>query len=193
VSEEDLMGPDLQDVLFVVTESWNVVVDEAEDGAPLTRRHEERLDAFAGAVQSTTTALVSFVDLDSLPGDLTGAMLVGDHDLVEAIRSGKDAEQLLPRTVLLHAGRSAVPGILEELRLAAAIDYHRYFLWRTEPENEWGGGLYARKSIITAMGGSWQPSSVFETANYCYGYHDGYRDLPSLLGAYLDRYAATVG
>ena len=91
------------------------------------------------------------------------------------------------RAIVVNANRSSVLSRLERERPAGAIEQHRYFLWRTQPSQESGSGLFGRKEVITPMGAALVPGP-FQTEHYGLMSSDSHQDLPSLVAGYLSFY-----
>lgn len=152
------------------------------------------LDRFAGEIQKHTQAEVMVVEqrLSAVPP--CGFVLFQPDGLLSdalAACEPRLRESLLQRMVLLNADRSNVVELLEQHRLAAAIEKHRFFLWRTRPNRDAGYGLHGLRSVAEAMGaetyGPMQPGE-----RYCELGSLRFKDLPELLVAYLEEYAKTI-
>ncbi|WP_327245286.1 hypothetical protein [Streptomyces sp. NBC_01320] len=183
----------LKNISVVLTPDWSDVVYE-ENGRTITRRSDEEIDRFADEMQQNTRAIVTVADYSTNWERLQESIFIGNEGLLDLIAQepAATAHALLSRTVLIDAWNSIVPGVAEDFQLAAVVDSRRYFKWRTEPENEYGGGLYGRKSVVDAFGGSWKPSPVFETQHYCYFQHDAFLTLPAVLAGYAKQYVTLI-
>jgi hypothetical protein len=95
---------------------------------------------------------------------------------------------LPPRTVLVNADRKAVLPLLNEYRLAGAIDEQRFFLWTTESHPDFGYGLYGRCSVAEALDAEQIGDGPFRSGDYCIFGSDRFDGLVHLLVAYLERY-----
>lgn len=146
-----------------------------------TQRAFFRVDEFLADVGNAPGLEVSVVEgtLADAPDD--GILLVFDGTGLAEHR------ELCGRTVLINADRSRVPACLEELKLLAAVEKHRYFLWQTEREGEDGSGLFGRKDIAELMGAEIDP--VFSSRNYALISCERYSDLAALLAGYVTAYA----
>lgn len=180
-------------ILVVLTPSWSQVVDETDDGRPLTRRQFEDIDAFAAAMSEYSALPVAVTDVSALPVPLDGVILVAEENALDEIvdRVGMSLAELLPITFLLNVERRPRSARrVDKIGAAGAIEEMRYFVWRTEREDAPGGGVLGRKDIALEIGAQWPRSVLWETDNYCFMAHDGYPTLPAMVAAYLNAYAA---
>lgn len=91
-----------------------------------------------------------------------------------------------PRVILINADRSSVPGCLERDHLAGAVEKNRYFSWITNRSDDRGNGLFARKGVSSRIGATL--TTPFRTEHYGLIANSPYKDLPSLIAAYLKEY-----
>lgn len=182
-------------ILVVLTPSWSQVVDESDDGRPLTRREFEDIDAFAAAMSEYSTVPVTVTDVSALPVPLDGVLLVAEENALDEIahRVDMSVEELLPITFLLNVERRPRSARwVDKIGAAGAIEEMRYFVWRTEREDAPGGGVLGRKDVALEIGAQWPPSVLWETEHYCFMEHESYPTLPAMLAAYLNAYAAAL-
>jgi len=101
-----------------------------------------------------------------------------------------DREAIAARTILLEADRSNVFALLERHGFAGAVEKQRFFDWRTEPDQETGGGLHCRRDLVASVGGVCLDIASFQTKEYCVVLTDRYADLPSLIVGYAEALVA---
>jgi hypothetical protein len=161
-----------------------------------TKRQFQTYDQFAEELRRHAEADVTIVEDFLRAAPRQGVVLLDPSTTLSTALAECDAERrnTLPRrTVLLNADRSHVMPLIEEHSLAGAIEKHRYFLWRTDPEHESGGGLYGVRSVAERMGAHCISSPGFPSERYCILSSGRYADLPSLLVGYLETYVRTLG
>ncbi|GLZ82097.1 hypothetical protein Afil01_69040 [Actinorhabdospora filicis] len=179
-------------ILFALTDSWAAVVDEHDDGTPITRREYAKLDAFAAEAGEAAKIPVEFIDVAEVPADLTGVVLIAEeealHELAE--RLGRTPESLAGRVFLLNTERISRSGRhVEAIGAAGTITSLTFGVWSSDPEDAPEGNVFGRKDIAAAIGASWTPGQFEETEHYCAMEHQPDHDtLPGLLGAYLRAY-----
>ena len=149
------------------------------------------LDRFAEAIQQYTPSEVIIVEQPLSAVSSDGFVLFQPHGLLSAALAEcapRQRDSLLRRLVLLNADRSHVVALLEQYRLAAAIEKHRFFLWRTRPNQDVGYGLYGRRAVAQAMGAETYGPISQHGERYCELGSPHYANLPALLVGYLDAY-----
>jgi len=95
---------------------------------------------------------------------------------------------LTPRIVLLGADRTKIMAILEQYRLAAAIESYRFFQWSVQKQNDTGYGLYGVCSIAQLLEADQIGGGPFRSERYCVFGDSRYSSLPELLVRYLEVY-----
>jgi hypothetical protein len=147
-------------------------------------RQFDAVDEFVAAVEQAAGARVPVVEGSWADAPTDGFVLVfGARGLTNSPTPDVDR-----RVVLINADRSNVLQRLEERGLAAAIEKHRYYLWRTQRQHENGGGVFGRKEVAARLGATFSAGS-FESKHYGLLSSEGYKDLPSLLVSYLVAYS----
>jgi hypothetical protein len=165
------------------------------DPGDVSARAFYALDRFAEEIQKYTQSEVMVVEqrLSTVPAD--GFVLFQPDGLFSDALAECELrlrDSLLQRMVLLNADRSNVVELLEQHRLTAAIEKHRFFLWRTRPNRDVGYGLYGLRSVAEAMGAETYGPISQHGERYCELGSPRYANLPALLVGYLDEYAQTV-
>lgn len=159
-------------VTVVIPESTS---DHPDAGTEARAAHE--VDRFADALARALGHDVTVVDpaVADVPSD--GIVVAFDAEVL------RRSPAIAVRAILVWADRSKIQRLCEDLHLLGAIDQHRYFGWRTNPQHENGIGVYGRKDVAAAMGArvtGMYPSQVFGMLAV-----DGVPDLVSLLAAYI--------
>ena len=152
-------------------------------GAPkfatvVSPRQFDAVDELAVAVGQAAGLTVPVIEggIADAPADAY-LLLFDAHDL----KANPEAAQ---RSILINADRSTVLRQLEELQLAGAVEKQRYFRWRRSRDEEDGSGLFAKKPLVSTIGGSLAPGP-FQTEGYGLVGRSEHQDLPSLIAAYL--------
>lgn len=100
-----------------------------------------------------------------------------------------NAQRTLPRRIILiGADRSNVLQVLEQHRLAGAIEQHRFFQWSNQPQSDSGYGLYGLCAVAEAMEADQLGSGPFRSEHYCIFGGGRYSSLIELLVSYLETY-----
>jgi hypothetical protein len=142
----------------------------------------DELAAALGAATGTTVPVIEGTLADA-PAD--GYLVVFDYqDLAWFAALGG-------RIVLINADRASVLEDVERYGLAAAIEKHRYFQWRTRRQEETGRGVFGRKDVAARLDGL-HDTGYRETARYQLLASSRYPDLVSLLAAYLAAHERVV-
>jgi hypothetical protein len=185
----------LDSIRFVLTPDWHAVVDETNDGRPITRREYEDIDAFTAEMQEHGGVPVKFSEVSELPESLDGVLLIAEENAVPdiAARLGMPPEAVLPFVFLVNIDlRPSSARHVDELGAAGGLESRWYFVWRTERVDAPGGGVLGRKEVATRLGATWRRSVLWETDRYCFMAHDEHETTPALLAAYLGAYAETL-
>ena len=100
-----------------------------------------------------------------------------------------DCPGALQRTIIVNSdGPPACVRRLDELGLAGAIPRGRYSQWQHHRAKEGGGGLFGLRTVADRMGaGSFLGSMSARYRDIC---SERYRDLPELVAAYIEAFAA---
>ena len=142
-------------------------------------RDFDAVDEFASSVAVCLGQHVPVLEatLPDAPAD--GYLLVfGDRDL-----SGYDRQW--SRIVFIGADRATAAKKVEEFGLAAAIEKHRYFQWKTQRSREHGLGLIGLREVA-ARSSARVVEGPYSTANYGCLSSPLIPDLPALLASYLE-------
>lgn len=157
-----------------------IVAPHASKDVGSSTRVFDHVDQFATALGLALGSEVTVVEgtLDDAPPE--GLLVTfGDLDLTTHPALG-------PRMVMVNADRSNMRRLSEDLGLAAAIEKHLYFMWRTAPHEDRGYGVYGRKEIAAAIGA--EVLTMFPSEHYGMLSSEQHSTLIGLLVAYLDAY-----
>lgn len=110
-------------------------------------REFNSLDRFAAELSRVTGFNVPIIEGSLGQAPSSGFLMVfGSSEL-------DDFAALGPRMVLMDAARQSLWStrpdrmVTDRLKLAAAVDYGRYFAWQHEGPNEGGGGIYGLAAV----------------------------------------------
>lgn len=151
-------------------------------------REFNSLDRFAAELSRVTRFNVPIIEGSLGQAPASGFLMVfGSSEL-------DDFAALGPRMVLMDAARQSLWStrpdrmVTDRLKLAAAVDYGRYFAWKQEGPNEGGGGIYGLEAVAQRAGMSVaehrSPASDYGLLS-CHGHCHG---LAELLVHYLTAY-----
>lgn len=178
-------------VVTIVIEPPRAPWPRPADPDDVSARAFYALDRFAEAIQQYTQSDVMVVEQRLSAVSTDGFVLFQLHGLLSdalAACEPRRRASLLRRMVLLNADRSNVIALLEQHRLAAAIEKHRFFLWRTRPNLDVGYGLYGLRAVAQAMGAETYGPISQHGERYCELGSPRYANLAALLVGYLDAY-----
>jgi len=178
-------------VNVVLTDDWRVVVDETDQGRPVTKREYEDIDAFAGVIEDWLGVPVRVLDVESLLS-VDRTLLICEESAVDTIAEhlSAAAQDVVPLAFFLNIPlRPHSTERVDRLGAAGAIERMRYAVWRDERADDPGGGIFGRKDVATSMGAHWKPSVLSETPRYAFFEHEGHPTLPDLLAEYLRSYS----
>lgn len=164
--------------LTAITCPWQPEADHPDAISP---REIDAVDEFSAALGKAAG-----VSVDVIEGSLADAPPDG---FIIAFSAEGLAEHptLGPRVVLVNADRASVLEQLEQHSLVAAVEKHRYFLWRRQRAQERGRGLFGRKDVAARIGATFD-QSPFVSARYAYLASEGATNLPELMAQYLSAY-----
>jgi hypothetical protein len=152
----------------------------------LSKREFYGYDEFAEALGRH-----SVFDVRAIDDDLH---TVGEDAFVLLHRDIRDDEvsdcpNALLRTIIVNSvGPPACVERLDELGLAGAIPRRRYSQWQYDRATEGGAGLFGLRAVADRMGAASVLGSM--SASYRDIYSERYRDLPELVAAYIEAFAA---
>lgn len=144
--------------------------------AGLTGRHVPLFEGFAR---------------DAPPRGLLLVRPTADFELITAEMDPAAAAALPTRTVIIGGNRHELAGTLERFTIAAGVDEHRYFLWRSgrDRDRDPGQGLFGLKAVAATMpDATLVPGPRLESERYGYIVGDRTHGLPGELVAYLRAY-----
>jgi hypothetical protein len=181
----------LDEPITIVVEPARIEIGSAESRA---REEQYQLDTYqrlAAELRRYNTAEVNVMRsfLRDIP--LRGILLLdpsADFGTTLAECAPERQQDLPPRIILIGADRSDMLQVLEQYRLAGAIETHRFFLWLHQPQSDSGYGLSGLYSIAQAMQADQIGSGPFRSEHYCIFGSSRYSGLVELLGSYLELY-----
>lgn len=185
----------VKQALIVLDAEWDMVLDSDDNGRPLTRRELEDIDAFAAEMARWATFAVAVVGPDEVPSVLADTVLITEEstlsDIAERVPGGLAA--LARHVVLLNVHglhREAVR--LSELGVAATVHASRYFTWRTERDDDPGGGVFGRRDVGASMGAESVSGALWDTDSHVLLSDERYPSLPAMLAGYLQEYGCVA-
>jgi hypothetical protein len=151
--------------------------------ASTSAREQGSVDELAEAMRSALA-----IDVPVLETPLAGLPADGYLIVFHTVPWTVDAE-VARRIIAIDEGRSSIMKNLEQHGFAGAVETHRYFLWRTQRDQERGDGLVGKKHVAARMSAR-VLSGPYTSANYGMLASDTARDLPGLIAEYLKAYDA---
>lgn len=152
----------------------------------LSAREFEAYDEFAEALRGHSRLDVRVVE-DELRTVDDDAFVLLDTDILD--EEVAECRSAVRRMILVNtAGPPACVERLDELGLAGAIPRGRYSQWQHRRAKEGGGGLFGLRVVADRMGAASFLGSM--SATYRDIYSERYRDLPELVAAYIEAFAA---
>ncbi|MFC0601541.1 hypothetical protein [Streptomyces palmae] len=184
--------------VIVLNPDWRNAVefsDENDDHREIAIRNFEQIDAFADAMSQISQQPIRVIYADEMHGQQNSNLMICEESVAQLISFNwsLDLSEIMPYVFLLNVERGAKTARrVESLNAAGAIESIRYRIWRADPDNDPGGGVFGKKDIATRIGATWTTPGLWVTDRYCLFEHDMHRSLPALLAAYLDAYAQAL-
>jgi hypothetical protein len=146
-------------------------------------REGYRAEEFCSRLSQALGVPVPTVDVDDL-----GSAPADGFLLLFKARGLQEHPRLGPRSVVLALEHAHLPGTLERHSLAAGVEHRRYLEWQVKPDGDSGDQLFGRKEIAPRIKAEFLMDPVYTTEHYGLLGSRLYRDLPTLLAAYLVEY-----
>lgn len=153
-------------------------------------REFNSLDRFAAELSRVACFEVPLIEGSLGQAPASGFLMIFSSSELEL----NDVAALGPRMVLMDAARQSLWStrpdrmVTDRLKLAAAVEYGRYFDWKQEGPNDGGGGIYGLAAVAQRAGMSVaehrSPASAYGLLS-CHGHCHG---LAELLVHYLTVY-----
>ena len=143
---------------------------------------------FAEALSSALAGSAKVVEAPLAAAPREGILvLYPDGSVLDYLAAVPESRKVAERIFLVGISRQYLPDLLEEHGFAGAVEASRYFSWRNNPSQDFGGQVYGRRDVADRMGAVISPPP-FSGTTYCLFDVPGTSELPSALAKYLREY-----
>lgn len=151
-------------------------------------RQMRAVDLFAEALGKALGVPPTIVEVPLAAAPPEGILvLYPESSILDYLAAVPDRKKAAERIFLMGLSRQHLPRLLEDHGFAGAVEASRYYSWRNDPAEDFGGQVYGRRDVADRMGAVIAPPP-FSGTTYCLLDVPGTTDLPSALAKYLIEY-----